>query len=138
MMNSNETNQNITITNSVFTTTDVLNREITLKLDTFEKHIAGESGDHPDRHYLAINSNVVRIRKIVENPSTIIIDKDYPNRNNYFGVTALDSYSSLKNVKIVTEEVGVNQHEIVTIIPQNRVSEQSIEGRVIYDAYSDE
>lgn len=119
----------------VFHTEDINGNTIVLKKSTLEGHIAGESSDHPDRHYLNIQSNILRVKKILEHPNQILIDKGSEKKYNYIATTAFETHSSVKGVKIVTEEKGSNFHEVVTIYATKNISEK-VEGRVIYDIYS--
>lgn len=121
----------------VFKTKDVLGNTIVLKNTTLQNHIAGESGDHPERHYLNFDSNISRVKKIIEDPTQILSDKSMKNRYNYIATTSFESQTSVKGVKIVTEEIGTNHHEVVTIYSTKQIRE-STEGRVLYDRYSSE
>lgn len=127
-----------TVDFKIFQTTDVIGNTIFLTSNTLNEHIAGESGDHPERHYLLLKSNLKKIQKIVEQPIQIYKDKgQHENpRLNFFGLTTFESQNRLKNVKIVCEEVKVGELKIITIFPTRNINEIS-EGRAIYDFYAE-
>jgi len=119
-----------------FKTDDIIGNTVYLKEDTLNFHIAGELGDHPERHFLYFGNNLKIVQRIIGDPGQIFIDKTDENRMNYFSTVAFESHTSLKNVKIVTEAIGLKQQDIVSIFPMKKIKEK-IEGRIIYDRYSD-
>ena len=121
----------------VFHTEDINGTTIVLKKSTLETHIAGESGDHPERHFLNLESNLLKVKRILEHPNQILRDKSNENRNNYIATVAFETQNNVKGVKIVTEEKGTNFHEVVTLY-SNKTLNESVEGRVIYDIYSNQ
>ncbi len=129
-------NSIISNTDLIFKTTDVLGNTVVLKRNTLENHIAGENGDHPERHYLNVQSNLLKVQRIIEGPNQILKDQKNDNRYNYLATIAFDSHTSVKGVKITTEEVAPNYHEVVTFY-SNKNMREKIEGRVVYDRYTD-
>lgn len=125
----------VTTTDFVFKTTDILGNTVVLKQNTLNNHIAGEGGDHPERHYLNYQSNITKVQKIIERPNQILKDKSFDNRYNYMATIAFDSQTSVKGVKIVTEEISPNYHEVVTFY-SNKTLREKVEGRVLYDCYT--
>lgn len=121
----------------MFTTTDPLGNNVTLWTNTWNFHIAGENGHHPDRAFLNTESNIDKIKKIICSPTLITTDSTHDHKNNYFDVVAFEGARNLKNVKIVTEQVGIQTYSIATVIPLGQIKSEAFEGRVIYDRHSE-
>lgn len=119
----------------IFETIDPIDNNVKLSSNTFDFHIAGENGDHPDRHFLTQGNNIGKVESIIQNPTMILKDRIHDNRINHFGTTYFDSQNTIKNVKIVSEVDENGDYEVVTVIPSKGINEK-FEGRILYDLYS--
>lgn len=120
---------------NVFEINDPIGNTVKLSSNTLNFHIAGESGDHPDRNFLVQGNNLNKISSIIENPTIILKDRDFDNRINHFGTTLFESQNTIKNVKIVSELDENGEYQVATIIPTKSLNEK-FEGRLLYDLYS--
>jgi hypothetical protein len=119
----------------VFSEKDPLGNTVSLKKSTLESHVGGLDSHHPERSEFLIPRNQKIIQSVVANPSFILKDKIHENRMNYFDVVALETHSSIKYVKVVTETVGENISEVVTIFPSYSTKNEYFEGRILYDRH---
>jgi len=120
---------------NIFEINDPIGNTVKLSNDTLQFHIAGESGDHPDRNFLVQGNNLNKISSIIQNPTMILKDKNFDNKINHFGTTMFESQNTIKNVKIVSELGEDGEYQIATIIPTKSLNEK-FEGRILYDLYS--
>ncbi|STY45523.1 Uncharacterised protein [Listeria grayi] len=118
----------------MFTTIDPMGNKVNLMSYTFHYHIIG---DHVDRKFLEEETNFNIIPKVIENPSVIMVDKDYDNRLVYIATPSMKFKEGKKitGLHIVTEQSSIQEYNIVTVRNQSRIS-QFEDGRVIYNVFN--
>lgn len=121
--------------NIIFSTTDPLNRVITLKEDTWSKHIIEESG-HTEVTAEYLKNNVESPRYILRNvkpkedgSKELIVDE---TRQDYIDIIPMDG--KIYCIKTIVEFDESNSGTIVTNYIQRRVTEIKTIGGVVYDS----
>lgn len=136
----------------MFTTSDPLNRKVTLKRETWENKIINTTGsnnnkEHGNSHE-DMASLVGQIKNTIEKPSIIVKDTsilglddngeeiicESANREEYFGIYINTTDSCLNGIKIVVE-FNTDIGEVVTTHRMNgKLSKIKVKGGVVYEA----
>lgn len=138
----------------MFTTSDPLNRSVTLKSETWEYKIANTTGANDNKEHGNSHEDMIpllgEIRTAVEKPQFIIKDteivgvddngdeiiRESEKREEYFRVYINTADACLNAIKVVVEfDEPHNKGEIVTTHRVNgKLSKTKIKGGVVYDA----
>lgn len=109
----------------MFEVGDPLNRLVVLRKKTWNIHIIP--------YHTEVYGREEFIKKVISDPSYIIKDKDYVNRENYFELCNLPNDGSLSIIKIVVQFDENNTGDVVTAYANKSLLTQATTGRgVVY------
>lgn len=108
----------------IFSTKDVLNRDVRLTSTQLQTHIIGKSG------HIEIALDLLSIRKTVEDPDCIYNSKSNNKRDLYF---KFGSHNIMKNkyVKVIVDYTIPSRGDVITSYITSSVSGDL--GRLIYE-----
>lgn len=138
----------------MFTTSDPLNRSVTLKSETWTHKIANLSGENNGKEHGNSHEDMIpylnEIKTTVERPNFIIKDTEIigigedgeelvaesENREEYFRVYLDTSRACMAMIKVIVEFDQLHKNgEIVTTHQANgKISKNKIKGGVVYDS----
>ncbi|CAD7766746.1 MAG: hypothetical protein DNFNHJIP_00145 [Candidatus Argoarchaeum ethanivorans] len=112
----------------LFTTTDCIGRNVSLKKATFSEKIIK---DHPEM-------TLDIIKESVECAHLVTPDSQHDKRRIYYKIIEIpiEDRSNLTNIKVVVEETTNKDGEIVTAFLLGRMRGETSKGEIIYDAGS--
>ena len=136
----------------MFTTSDPLNRSITLKSETYDYKISNKFGTNNNKEHGNSHPEITvqDIRNTVESPTYIFIDDEIiregdnevcrpsQTREEYIAIAINEEVGKLKSTKVIVEFENEEKMKgtVVTAFRESKVSKISIgKGGVVYDVH---